>query len=71
GIALVLGCIILKILLSSILNVQDDAHIWNLLKSKFTSYKDFHTLLYTCAAEFDFLPWETVLELTKTTALPI
>ncbi|GIX79566.1 c-mannosyltransferase dpy-19 [Caerostris extrusa] len=41
-------------------------HIWSILKSKFTSYKDFHTMLYTCAIEFDFLPIETITELIKT-----
>lgn len=34
------------------------AHISALIKSKFMSYKDFHTLMYTCAAEFDFLELE-------------
>lgn len=34
------------------------AHISGLIKSKFTSYKDFHTLMYTCAAEFDFMELE-------------
>lgn len=34
------------------------AHISGLIKSKFTSYKDFHTLMYTCAAEFDFIEFE-------------
>ncbi|BES87895.1 Q-cell neuroblast polarisation [Nesidiocoris tenuis] len=49
---------------------NDDAHIVNIIRSKFTSYKDFHTLLYTCAAEFDFLGWSTIVELTKTLLLP-
>ncbi|GBM47840.1 putative C-mannosyltransferase DPY19L1 [Araneus ventricosus] len=71
GISLMFGCILIKLLLTTILHVEDDAHIWNILKSKFTSYKDFHTMLYTCAAEFDFLPSEAYVELTKTFLLPI
>jgi len=38
--------------------------------SKFTSYKDFHTQLYTCAAEFDFLSFSYALELSATFLLP-
>lgn len=34
------------------------AHISSLIKSKFTSYKDFDTMMYTCAAEFDFMEVE-------------
>lgn len=37
------------------------AHISGLIKSKFTNYNDFHTLMYTCAAEFDFLELEVSL----------
>ncbi|XP_075822624.1 protein C-mannosyl-transferase DPY19L1 isoform X2 [Microtus pennsylvanicus] len=47
------------------------AHIGNLLTSKFFSYKDFDTLLYTCAAEFDFMERETPLRYTKTLLLPV
>lgn len=41
------------------------AHISGLIKSKFTSYKDFHTLMYTCAAEFDFIELEVRSLFTK------
>ena len=34
---------------------RDDAHVFSILRSKFGDYRDFHTLLYTCAKEFDFL----------------
>ncbi|XP_063671987.1 protein C-mannosyl-transferase DPY19L1-like [Pan troglodytes] len=47
------------------------AHIGNLLTSKFFSYKDFDTLLYTCAAEFDFMEKETPLRYTKTLLFPV
>uniref|UniRef100_A0AAY4A0Q3 Dpy-19-like 1, like (H. sapiens) n=1 Tax=Denticeps clupeoides TaxID=299321 RepID=A0AAY4A0Q3_9TELE len=47
------------------------AHISSLIKSKFTSYKDFDTMMYTCAAEFDFMEVETPLRYIKTLLLPI
>ncbi|KAM4688773.1 protein C-mannosyl-transferase DPY19L1 [Discoglossus pictus] len=63
--------VILKAVTSIILRVRDDAHISNLLKSKFTSYKDFDTLMYTCAAEFDFMETETPWRYLKTLLLPV
>lgn len=47
------------------------AHIGALLLSKFTSYQDFHTQLYTCAAEFDFLSPSYALALSVTLLLPV
>lgn len=71
GLAWVGSTVLLKFLLSTVLCASDDAHISGLIKSKFTSYKDFHTLMYTCAAEFDFLELETPLKYLKTLLLPI
>ncbi|XP_043445176.1 probable C-mannosyltransferase DPY19L1 isoform X2 [Prionailurus bengalensis] len=65
------GTVVLKYLTSKIFGIADDAHIGNLLTSKFFSYKDFDTLLYTCAAEFDFMEKETPLRYTKTLLLPV
>uniref|UniRef100_A0A8C4L2P1 Dpy-19 like C-mannosyltransferase 1 n=1 Tax=Equus asinus asinus TaxID=83772 RepID=A0A8C4L2P1_EQUAS len=56
---------------SSLVIIWVSAHIGNLLTSKFFSYKDFDTLLYTCAAEFDFMEKETPLRYTKTLLLPV
>ncbi|CAH8825222.1 unnamed protein product [Trichobilharzia szidati] len=41
---------------------DDGGHIWDLLKHKLsifvgTGYKTFHTMLYVCAPEFDFISW--------------
>uniref|UniRef100_UPI00398EDB75 dpy-19-like 1, like isoform X2 n=1 Tax=Pristiophorus japonicus TaxID=55135 RepID=UPI00398EDB75 len=71
GTAWLIGTIILKFVASRLLGVTDDAHIGNLLKSKFTNYKDFDTLMYTCAVEFDFMEIETPVRYTKTLLLPI
>uniref|UniRef100_A0A8V5GMR4 Uncharacterized protein n=1 Tax=Melopsittacus undulatus TaxID=13146 RepID=A0A8V5GMR4_MELUD len=51
--------------------ISYQAHIGNILKSKFIGYKDFDTLMYTCAAEFDFMEKETPVRYTKTLLLPV
>ena len=53
-------------------NFEDDSHIWDILKSKFNNnLHTFDTRLYTCAKEFDFLEWETLIKLSKTLLLPL
>uniref|UniRef100_A0A8C2GPG1 Dpy-19-like 1, like (H. sapiens) n=1 Tax=Cyprinus carpio TaxID=7962 RepID=A0A8C2GPG1_CYPCA len=64
--AWVVSTVILKFMLSVIFGASDDAHISSLIKSKFTSYKDFDTMMYTCAAEFDFIETETLIRYIKT-----
>ena len=46
------------------------AHIGAILLSKLTSYQDFHTQLYTCSPEFDFLPPTYWLKLSLTLLFP-
>lgn len=67
---ILLGTITLKTRLSHALGSKDDGHIINILKSKLTGYRDFHTLLYTCSPEFDFLPMQTFYKLSETLLLP-
>jgi hypothetical protein len=62
--------VILKVLISSLIGNRDDSHIWNLLLSKLSNYRDFHTLLYTCSPEFDFLPLEDIKSMTLTALMP-
>lgn len=53
-------------------NVSDDFHIWSILASKVSdNYRSFHSMLYTCAKEFDFLPFADLVALTHTTLLPM
>ncbi|KAM4657952.1 protein C-mannosyl-transferase DPY19L1 isoform 1-T1 [Amazona ochrocephala] len=71
GCAWLFGTITLKSLTSLVFGIADDAHIGNILKSKFIGYKDFDTLMYTCAAEFDFMEKETPVRYAKTLLLPV
>ncbi|XP_068024763.1 protein C-mannosyl-transferase DPY19L1 isoform X2 [Melanerpes formicivorus] len=71
GCAWLFGTVTLKCLTSLAFGTADDAHIGNILKSKFIGYKDFDTLMYTCAAEFDFMEKETPVRYTKTLLLPV
>ncbi|KAM6421804.1 protein C-mannosyl-transferase DPY19L1 [Rhynochetos jubatus] len=71
GCAWLFGTVTLKYLTSLVFGIADDAHIGNILKSKFIGYKDFDTLMYTCAAEFDFMEKETPVRYTKTLLLPV
>ncbi|KAJ8290860.1 hypothetical protein GJAV_G00018450, partial [Gymnothorax javanicus] len=71
SLAWVASTVALKFLMSAIFGASDDAHISSLIKSKFSSYKDFDTMMYTCAAEFDFMELETPLRYMKTILLPV
>ena len=39
------------------------AHIGDIFRSKFSDFKNFHIMLYTCAAEFDFMEAEVSIYL--------
>ncbi|KAJ8703767.1 hypothetical protein PYW07_013061 [Mythimna separata] len=66
----ILAAFYLKKLISNFLEVQEDSHVWDILYSKFTNFKTFHTLIYTCAVVFDFLPWSSVKKLFKSFLIP-
>ncbi|EGT51533.1 hypothetical protein CAEBREN_00998 [Caenorhabditis brenneri] len=61
----------LKVGLSKGLGIEDDAHIFDILRSKFTSFANFHTRLYTCSAEFDFIQYATIEKLSATFLIPL
>lgn len=66
----ILAAFYLKKLISNFLEVQEDSHVWDILYSKFTNFKSFHTLIYTCAVVFDFLPWSSIKKLFKSFLIP-
>lgn len=70
GSFLLSGTVGLKILIGKMLKIADDAHIGDILRTKFTDFKNFHTQLYTCAAEFDFMEAETPMRVAKTLLAP-
>uniref|UniRef100_A0A7M5WVY2 Uncharacterized protein n=2 Tax=Clytia hemisphaerica TaxID=252671 RepID=A0A7M5WVY2_9CNID len=70
GISFIVLSVAIKIAIAIVFQIKDDAHIFDILKSKFTDYKDFHTQLYVCAPEFDFIGWEYFEKLSKTFLIP-
>ncbi|KAF2359532.1 Dpy-19/Dpy-19-like [Trinorchestia longiramus] len=67
---IILSTIAAKMELSNFLGMEEDSHVFNILKSKFSNYSDFHTLLYTCSSEFDFIPRSTIAKLSNSFLLP-
>ncbi|XP_054154295.1 probable C-mannosyltransferase DPY19L1, partial [Oppia nitens] len=59
-----------KVMISYLTDNRDDNHVWYILLSKLTSYRDFHTMLYTCSAEFDFMPLSDLKSITLTLLAP-
>ncbi|CEF65875.1 Punt [Strongyloides ratti] len=60
----------LKYGISNTLNIEDDSHIFDIVKSKFSDFANFHTRLYTCAAEFDFITMEPITKISITLLFP-
>lgn len=61
-----------RVVLDAILKLEDDSHIWDILKSKFDPiYHTFDTRLYTCAKEFDLIEFSTIQRLTTTLLIPV
>lgn len=49
---------------------EDYGHVIDIFKAKLIGDNNFHTLLYTCSPEFDFLPYESYEAIVKTLLLP-
>ena len=64
----VAGCF--KMASAAALQLSDDAHIFNILMSKFTDFRDFHTLLYICGKAFDFIEMRTFYKCVLTLLIP-
>ncbi|GFO16417.1 protein dpy-19-like 1-like protein [Plakobranchus ocellatus] len=59
-----------KVVMGKLFHLEDDAHIAEIFRSKFSDFQNFHTMLYTCAKEFDFIETETLWKLLKTVLIP-
>ncbi|KHJ43816.1 hypothetical protein D918_05868 [Trichuris suis] len=64
------GTVALKVLIARLCSVTDDAHIFELLKSKLLGEYTFHTYLYLCMIEFGFLPTNDIIEMSRSLLLP-
>ena len=60
-----------NLLVSLVVKQDDDAHIAEILKAKFTDFQNFHTLMYTCAKEFDFMEMEVIRNTSLTLLFPV
>ncbi|VDK49036.1 unnamed protein product [Anisakis simplex] len=66
----IIGTLGIKLAIGSLLRITDDAHIFDILRSKFSDFANFHTRLYTCAREFDFLGTDFLAPVSMTLLLP-
>ncbi|XP_065559665.1 protein C-mannosyl-transferase DPY19L1-like isoform X4 [Artemia franciscana] len=66
----IFGSVLFKFVMFLFIGSKDGDHVWSILRSKFTDYQDFDSMLYTCTPEFDFLPLSTFVDLCQTLLLP-
>ncbi|KHN78535.1 C-mannosyltransferase dpy-19 [Toxocara canis] len=64
------GTLGIKVAIGRAVHINDDEHIFDILRSKFTNFANFHTRLYTCAREFDFLGVDFLTPVSLTLLLP-
>lgn len=68
------GLLLTRLFFPTSEDVHDGGHIVDLLHEKFQlgrGFRTFHTRLYTCAAEFDFIGWKALEQLVSTGLLPM
>ena len=72
--AMVSTAFVVKFGIMSLLGMQDDAHIMNILKFKLsgfsTTFEDFQTLLYVCSGAYQIMKWKDLEFLQSNEALP-
>lgn len=61
----------IKFLISDMLDMNEDSHIFDIFFAKFSqSHRNFHTMLYTCSDVFDFLGFGYLRQVSKTGLVP-
>ncbi|KAF6773627.1 hypothetical protein AHF37_07335, partial [Paragonimus kellicotti] len=73
GLTIFSGLVITRFLYPTSASAHDGGHILDLLREKLQlhgTFRTFHTRMYTCAAEFDFIGWTSLEQPVVTGLLP-
>ncbi|XP_041989068.1 probable C-mannosyltransferase DPY19L1 [Aricia agestis] len=61
----------IKRAIGALLEVEEDTHVWDILRAKLTGHRSFHTMIYTCSEVFDYLPLSSLAGMTRSLLLPL